>query len=189
MRPNLFMLKLLLLLTIFSQIFCINAFTENKSNLEVEKKFERKVAQNIQAKDSRFPISISENKNENINERVKGSEEEKKEKENNLFTLFALQQPPLEKNVKNKEIKDGMIEKRHYRDLQDSFIIDDEIQNIQKSFADSCNNIENPLSSCQKDDFCANLFMDDTIVKFMNGDTGSSYDDYSVLNWNMDDYP
>ena len=40
MRPNLPMLQLLLLLTIFSQIFCINALSENKSNLEVEKEEE-----------------------------------------------------------------------------------------------------------------------------------------------------
>ena len=197
MRRTLSILKLLFLLTTFSQIFCINVSSEKKLNAEVEKKVERKTAQNIQEKSNAFNINNNGNKIKNFNEKEKVVEKEKKEKENNLFTLFALQQPPLEKNVKIKEIKNDVIKKQHFRDLQDSFISDDEIQNIQKSFAcnfvenlimmyvnyyaDSSDNIENPLSSFQEDDFFANMFMD-CREKFMDGDTGSFYDDYSVVN-------
>ena len=182
MRPNLPMLKLLLLLTIFSPTFCINAFSENKLNLEVEKKFERKVAQNIQEKDSRYTISIIENKNEDVSGIEKGIEKEKKENENNSFTLFALQQPPLEKNAKNKEIKNDVNKQRHFRGLQDSFISEEEIQNIEESLSDSSNNIKNPTSLCENDDFCANMFMDDYLVDFMDDDTERFYIDYSVVN-------
>ena len=178
MRRTLSMLKLLFLLTIFSQIFCINVSSENKLNAEVEKKVERKTAEIIQEKSNAFNINNNENKIKKFNEKEKVVEKEKKEKENNLFTLFALQQPPLERNLENNKIKNDVSNKEYLRSLQDSFITDEELQNIEKSLSDSqvtsSDNIENPTSLCEKYDFFTNDFIDD--------DTESFYDDNSAVN-------